>query len=68
MGDNCYLGYWANFDDSLKDNYKNEKQTDYPIDVYDSNSLIWAPIQNYQTYFINTLNKTTIKMGLITYN
>ena len=67
-GNFCYIGYWANTDGSLKDSYKNESQTDYPADVYDSNSLLWEPVQKYQTYFTSTLNKTTAKMRLITYN
>ena len=67
-GNYCYLGYWANTDGSLKDSYKNESQTGYPADVYDSNSLLSEPLRNYETYFTSTLNKTTAKMRLITYN
>ena len=67
-GNGCYLGYWANTDGSLKDSYKNEIQTDYPADVYDSNSILYEQVQKYQTYFTSTLNKATSKMRLITYN
>ena len=63
-----YLGYWVNSDKSLKDSYKNGSQTSYPVDVYDSNSLLYEYVQKYQTYFTSTLNKATAKMGLITYN
>ncbi len=64
----CYLGYWANSDGSLKDSYKNESQTDYPADIFDSNSLLSEPLKKYETYFTSTINKTTAKMRLITYN
>ncbi len=67
-GNGCYLGYWANTDGSLKDSYKNESQTDYPADVYDSNSILYEHVQKYQTYFTSTLKKATSKMRLITYN
>ena len=66
-GNKCYLGYWANDDGSLKDAYKNEEQTNYPCKVFDANSLLWEPVQNYKAYFINTLNKTTVNMRLISW-
>ena len=64
-GDNCYLGYWANSDGSLKLGYG---QSDYPADVFSESSLLYAPIKNYQTYFIGTLSKKTSNMRLITYD
>ena len=70
-GDGCYLGYWANMDGSLNDSYKNENQTDYPADVYkeeENKSLLREPLKNYEAYFTSTINKTTAKMRLITYN
>ena len=65
MSGSTYLGYWANNTSSKP---LEAYGTSYPADVYDSNSLLWEPVQKYQTYFTSTLNKATAKMRLITYN
>ena len=60
-----YLGYWTN-NTSIKP--LEAYGTSYPADVYDSNSILYEHVQKYQTYFTSTINKTTAKMRLITYN
>ena len=63
-----YLGYWTNLTNKDLGKPLETYGTGYPADVYDSNSLLWKPIQDYKTYFTNTLNKTSADMRLITYN
>ena len=41
--------------------------TKYPANVFDSNSLLYAPTQNYNNYLKNTLGKTSVDARLITY-
>ena len=55
--------YWINSSDNLLSKYG----TSYPANVFDSNSLLYAPVQNYKTYLKNTLGKTSIDARLITY-
>ena len=38
-----------------------------PANVFDSNSLLYEPVQNYKKYLKNTLGKTSIDARLITY-
>ena len=52
--------YWVE-NDNLKSNYGNS----YPAWVFDSNSNLWQPIQNYQTYSRNTLGKTSVTATLM---
>ena len=66
--DGTYLGYWTN-----KENKELEKPLEkygqsYPANVYDENSLLWLPVQNYKTYITSTLNKNVSGMRLITYD
>ena len=53
--------YWD--DDGLKPSYGSS----YPAWVFDSNSYLWTPIQNYQTYLRNTLGKTSVTATLLSY-
>ncbi len=39
----------------------------YPANIFDSNSLLYEPVQNYKTYLKNTLGKTSVGARLITY-
>ena len=55
--------YWINSSGNLLSKYG----TSYPANVFDSNSLLYAPVQNYKTYLKNTLGKTSIDARLITY-
>ena len=66
--DGDYLGYWTNAENKELNKPLEAYGTSYPADVYDSNSILYDHVQNYQTYFTSTLNKTTAKMRLITYN
>ena len=65
---NNYLGYWAN---DISNKPLEAYGTSYPADVYkeeENKTLLREPLRNYETYFTSTLNKTTAKMRLITYN
>jgi len=56
-------GYWTDSERNLLSKYG----TSYPANVFDSNSLLYAPTQNYKTYLKNTLGKASIDARLITY-
>ena len=69
--DGTYLGYWTDATNDALDKPLEAYGTSYPADVYkkeESKSLLSEPLKNYQAYFTSTLNKTTAKMRLITYN
>ena len=59
-----YYGYWTDSSDKLLSKYG----TSYPANVFDSNSLLYAPLENYKTYLKNTLGKTSVDARLITYD
>ena len=46
----------------------NKYGSSYPLNVFDSNSALYEPVQNYKTYLKNTLKKTSVDARLITYN
>ena len=56
-------GYWVDSKRNLLSKYG----TSYPANVFDNNSNLYAPVQNYKTYLKNTLGKTSIDARLITY-
>ena len=62
---NRVYGYWAETsgEHALKSSYG----SDYPAWVFDSNSYLWTPVQNYQSYLRNTLGKTSVTATLLTY-
>ena len=60
---NSDYGYWTDSSGKLLSKYG----TSYPANVYDNNSLLYAPVQNYKTYLKNTLGKTSVDARLITY-
>ena len=60
---NGNYGYWTDSSGNLLSKYG----TKYPVNVFDSNSLLYEPVQNYKTYLKNTLGKTSIDARLITY-
>ena len=60
---NGNYGYWTDSSGKLLSKYG----TSYPANVFDSNSLLYEPVQNYKTYLKNTLGKTSIDARLITY-
>ena len=60
---NGNYGYWTDSSGKLLSKYG----TKYPANVFDSNSLLYEPVQNYKTYLKNTLGKTSVDARLITY-
>ena len=60
---NGNYGYWTDSSGKLLSKYG----TSYPANVFDSNSLLYEPVQNYKTYLKNILGKTSIDARLITY-
>ncbi len=58
-------GYWT--DDTSNHNLLSKYGTSYPANVFDSNSNLYEPLENYKTYLKNTLGKTSIEASLITY-
>ena len=55
--------YWKDSSGKLLSKYG----TSYPVNVFDSNSNLYEPVQNYKTYLKNTLGKTSVDARLITY-
>ena len=62
---NGSYGYWT--DDTSNHNLLSKYGTNYPVNVFDSNSLLYEPVQKYKTYLKNTLGKTSVETKLITY-
>ena len=60
---NGSYGYWTDSKGSLLSKYG----ISYPANVFDSNSLLYEPVQNYKAYLKNELGKTSIDARLITY-
>ena len=60
---NNVYGYWTDSSDKLLSKYG----TKYPANVFDNNSLLYEPVQNYKTYLKNTLGKTSVDARLITF-
>ena len=60
---NGSYGYWMDSKGKLLSKYG----TSYPVNVFDSNSLLYAPLENYKTYLKNTLGKTSVDARLITH-
>ncbi len=60
----CYFGYWT---DNSNHYLLNKYGTNYPTNVFDSNSNLYAPLENYKNYLKNTLGKTSITTKLMTY-
>ena len=56
-------GYWSDSNRNLLSKYG----TSYPANVFDSNSLLYEPLENYKAYLKNTLGKTSVDARLITY-
>ena len=60
---NGNYGYWTDSEGNLLSKYG----TRYSVNVFDNNSLLYEPVQNYKTYLKNTLGKTSVDARLITY-
>ena len=61
----CYYGYWT--DDTSNHNLLSKYGNSYPVNVFDSNSNLYKPLENYKTYLRNTLGKASIEAKLMTY-
>ena len=61
---NGNYGYWTDSKGNLLSKYG----TSYPVNVFDSNSNLYEPVQNYKTYLKNSLGKTSVDARLITYD
>ena len=61
----CYYGYWT--DDTSNHNLLSKYGNSYPVNVFDSNSNLYKPLENYKTYLKNTLGKASIEAKLMTY-
>ena len=57
-------GIIASFSDTR---YWNDKES-YPVWVFNENSNLWGPLQNYQSYIRNKLDKTSAELSLLTLN
>ena len=64
-GYGCYYGYWT--DDTSNHNLLSKYGNSYPVNVFDSNSNLYKPLENYKTYLKNTLGKTSITTKIMTY-
>ena len=51
LDDNKNIGYWV--EDSIGTPLKNEYGKEYPAWVFDTNSSLWEPVQNYKSYLRN---------------
>ena len=60
---NGSYGYWTDSKGNLLSKYG----TKYPVNMFDSNSLLYEPLENYKTYLKDTLGKTSVDARLITY-
>ena len=60
---NGNYGYWTDSEGKLLSKYG----TSYPANVFDDNSNLYEPVQNYKTYLKNTLGKTSVDVRLITF-
>ena len=54
--------YWIDYRGNLLSKYGDI----YPANVFDSNSLLYEPVQNYKNYLKNTLGKISIDVRLVT--
>ena len=57
------IKYWVDSSNNLLSKYG----TSYPANVFDSNSNLYEPLENYKTYLKNTLGKTSVKISLLSY-
>ena len=56
--------YWIDSGNKLLGKYGNG----YPVDIYDSNSLLYQHVKNYENYLKTTLGKASVSARLITHN
>ena len=56
-------GYWKGSNGKPLSKYG----TSYPVWVFDENSLLYEPLNNYESYIKTTLGKTSVSTSLLTY-
>ena len=61
----CHYGYWT---DVSTHNLLPTYGSSYPANVYDSNSNLYTPVQNYEGYIKSTLGKTSVSVSVPTYS
>ncbi len=59
----CYYGYWTDSSGNFLSKYGTEGHPN----VFDSNSNLYTPLNNYKTYLKSTLGKTSVDTRLMTY-
>ena len=59
----CYYGYWTDSSGKFLSKYGTETHPN----VFDSNSNLYTPLNNYKTYLKSTLGKTSVDTRLMTY-
>ena len=59
----CYYGYWTDSSGKFLSKYGTEPHPN----VFDSNSNLYTPLNNYKTYLKSTLGKTSVDTRLMTY-
>ena len=65
VDENTWWGYWA--EDSGSHALRSSYGSSYPAWVFNSNSNLWTPVQNYQTYLTTILGKTSVSVTLMSY-
>ena len=58
--------YWS--DSKNNGSLLSKYGTAYSADVFDSNSTLYAPLENYKNYLRNALKKTSTSVDLLSYN
>ena len=61
----CSSGYWT--DDTSNHSLLSKYGTSYPTNVFDSNSNLYKPLNNYENYLKNTLGRTSITTKILTF-
>lgn len=61
----CFYGYWI---DVNTHKLLSKYGSSYPVDVYDSNSNLYEPAQNYVKYLKTELNKASVSVRIPTKN
>ena len=61
--DEGYHGYWTDSNHNLLSKYG----TSYPAYVFDNNSSLWTPVQNYRNY-LQSLGYTSVNIKLLNYD
>ena len=66
IDDDTWWGYWAEYIEGSGTRLKPEYGSDYPTWVFDSNSNLWQPLQNYK-YYLQSLGYSNVSVTLPSY-